>query len=157
MDRRRSLKVLASVPAGFLVGFNSTLKATAILASDLTPSQTLKKLIIMLGPWSTQQKRDAEDFANRFLRAKHMVKPFLPESAVLLQNIANHFSNDNRVLKEINLEEFSTKEQKLLSQLVSQLYNLKEIRYLTSNEQPYGICQSNPISYIKIPASIDNM
>jgi len=157
MDRRQSLKIILSVPVGIIVGYNSKLIAGADKVVNISSAQALKKLIILFGPWSIKQKQEAEDFANRFIKARHLAKPFLGESVMLLQSIAKHFSDKDPALKEINLEEFSAKEQHLLSQLVSQLYGLREVRYLAANQQPYGVCLPDPKSYVNSPSPQDNV
>lgn len=97
---------------------------------------------------------DAENFANRFVKSQYAVQPYLPKSEKLVQRLASRFPDKTIALREINMGELSSKEQELLLTLLKQLYSHNEIRYLASNQPPYGQCQTDPTRYTKHPKQL---
>ncbi len=120
-------------------------------SSSLNPKDSLKKIILLLGPWSTAEKQKADDFAKRFLDVKPYVDMYLPESGKLVQSLANRFTNDTLAINEINLQNLPVEERELLINLTNQLYSLVEVRFDTINEPPWGNCQGNAKWHTRVP------
>lgn len=140
ISRGQFLRILASLPIFSAIGLDSKLFKYTVSAEPQTPEESLKKLIFLFGPWSEKDRKEAEDFAGRFLSAKHAVAPYLPGSNELVQSLAKRFPANSIALNEVNLENLSPKERKLLMELVNQLYNLIEVRFTVSNEPSWGEC-----------------
>ena len=138
--RRRFLKlgskVLISLPIVSVVGCD--LKNTT-----MSPQESLKRLILIVGPWSESEKQIAENFVKRFLKAKHAISPYFPEYKKVIQKLANRFSSDTMALKEINLQELSSTEKELLLTLAKHIYSFVEIRFYVAKEPLWGQCQGN--------------
>jgi hypothetical protein len=141
--RRQFLRVLISLPTGFVIGWDLERYKSIVHAHALNPEESLKKLILLLGPWPVTEKEKAEDFARRFLKAKHAVGPYLPGSSQLVQSLASRFPDGTLAIKEINLRSLPAKEQELLMKLVKQLYSFIEVRFYVSNEPPWGECHGD--------------
>ncbi len=149
--RRKLLKLVISVPLGFVVGCEPAQRGSTVQQTLLDPEQSLEKLILLLGPWSTTDKQQAEDFARRFLGASHAGGLYLPASSELVQSLASRFSNGAMAIREINIQNLPGEEQALLMKLVSQLYSLIEVRLLASNDPPWGACQVDRLRYTRAP------
>jgi hypothetical protein len=67
-DRREFLALLASLPGVVLIGCGTGGEETGVKA--LSPRDSMKKLILALGPWTEDQKAEAERFADRFLAGR---------------------------------------------------------------------------------------
>ncbi len=147
--RRHFLQLLPSVPAGFLIGFASEQEKPLAQTPDLSPEESLKKLIRLLGPWSVSDREKADGFAERFLKASSAVEPYLPGSSELVQSLADRFGDGP--LKEIDLRNLPAKEQALLVQLAQQLYSYVEVRFYTGNKPPWGQCQGDATQYTRAP------
>ena len=149
-DRRKFLKVLISLPLAFTFGYRPGLVESAVQKTSLNPEESVKKLIVLLGPWSPAKRKEAEDFAGRFLKAKHAVTPYLPGLNSLVQRLASRFP-EIRSVDEINLGSLPPDERKILMQLVKQLYSLIEVRFVAANEPPWGECQVDRLRHTRSP------
>lgn len=154
LNRRQFLnlgsKFLISLPVACAIGCVS--KKTPIL----NPKDSLKKLILLLGPWPNSEKQKAEDFVRRFLKAKHAVEPYLPESGQLVQSLASRFSAETMAIGEINLQNLPVEERELLIKLTQQLYTFVEVRFDAINEPPWGHCQGNVKWHTRTPMASIN-
>lgn len=151
LARRHFLKLLMSLPMAFTVGAERS--SSTAHAAPLTPEESLKKLVRVLGPWGETDRERAEKFAKRFVAAKHAVDPYLPRSSRVVQSLASRFPSDAMAVKEIHLQSLPPKEQEILTQLVTQLYSLTEMRFLVSNEPPRGQCLSDSTWHTRAPTS----
>ncbi|MHC4694343.1 MAG: hypothetical protein ACYS67_16510, partial [Planctomycetota bacterium] len=114
---------------------------------ELSPEESLKQLILLLGPWPETEKEKADNFINRFLNAEHVVTAYFPGSGRLVQDLARRFPSGAVAAKQIDLGNLSAKERELLIKLTKQLYSFIEIRFHVSGEPPWGECQPNSTSY----------
>jgi len=147
-SRRKFIKVLTALPVGIVIGCSpETQDYNAQVL--MSPEDSIKKLIIILGPWPAEEKWKAENFANRFLSAPHNTSPYLPQSSELIQNLARRFPSESASLKEIDLSKLLQEEQQLLIQFVQQLYSYLEIRNIISKEPYFGECQVDNLFYTK--------
>ncbi len=153
LNRRQFLRILVSVLVTFAIGCDREQLKTVIDTPLLSPEESLKKLILLLGPWPDKDREKAEDFAGRFLKAGHTVDPYLPESDNLVQSLASRFPADAMSMREINLQGLPEKEKELLMNLVSQLHGFVEVRFYISHEPPWGECQGDRTGYTKAPGS----
>jgi hypothetical protein len=137
-------KILAFIPFVNIIGCipDQSLK--------LSPEDSLRKLIHVIGPWTLEEKPIAEDFSNRFLQANHIVSQYLPASADIIQKLSSRFSNDDFAVKEIDLIELSSKEQDLIKILGMQIYDLIEVRFYVSEIPPWGQCIGDPYWHTKV-------
>ncbi len=149
-DRRKFLKVLISLPLALTFGYRPRLVESAVQKTSLNPEESLKKLIVLFGPWSRAKKKEAEDFAARFLKAKHAVIPYLPGSSGFIQRLASLFP-EIRSVDEINLGSLHPDERRVLMQLVKQLYSMIEVRFVAANEPPWGECQVDRLRHTRAP------
>ncbi len=149
--RRKLLKLVISVPLGFAFGCKPTQAGPAAEQPLLGPEESLEKLILLLGPWSATDRERGEDFARRFIGASHTGGLYLPGSSALVQSLASRFSNDAMAIREINIRNLPGEEQALLMQLVSQIYSLIEVRFLASNDPPWGVCQLDRLRHTRAP------
>ena len=140
ISRGQFLRFLASLPLFSAIGLDSKFFKYAVSAEPRTPEESLKKLIFLFGPWSEKDRKEAEDFADRFLAAKHAVAPYLPGSNEWVQSLANRFPADTVAVNEINLRDLPAKERELLIGLINQLYSFIEVRFIVSKEPPWGEC-----------------
>ncbi len=150
--RRQFLRFLISLPMGFSIGWNLDWHRSAVHARPINPEESLIKLIHLLGPWPVTDKEQADDFARRFLKAKHAVGNYLPGSSELVQSLASRFPANTVAMGELNLRNLPTKEQELLIKLVKQLYDFIEVRFYVAKEPPWGECQLDSTGYTQAPA-----
>jgi len=140
----QSSKLLAFLPIAGAVGcFSNT-------DSKLSPEDSLKRLIYIVGPWTVADKLTAENFAKRFLQTGH-ADPYLPKSVKLIQSLTKELSEETIAVKEIGLDSIPEEEQEILLNLTKQLYSFVEVRFYVSNEPPWGECQGNPKWHTRIP------
>ena len=149
--RRKLLKLVISLPLGLAVGCEPAQRGSTVQQLLLDPEESLEKLILLLGPWSATDREQGEDFARRFLGARHAGGLYLPGSSELVQSLASRFSNGAMAIREINIRNLPGEEQALLMQLVSQLYSLIEVRFLASNDPPWGVCQVDRLRHTRAP------
>lgn len=156
LQRRQFLQAVisqpVSIPLLFILGCDSLHETNTFLASQLNPQNSLKKLILLLGPWPADQREKAENFAARFLKAEHAAGPYLSGSSRLVQSLARKFAEGTMAVKQIDLRKLPAKERALLTDLTRQLYSFVEIRLLICKEPPQGECQSDRIRYTLDPA-----
>jgi hypothetical protein len=147
--RREFLKLVLSLPLALMGGCKREPVGTALKEASPGPEESLRKLLIHLGPWPPSRREDAEDFAERFL--KHASGPYLPGMAGPLQALAGRFREGMRV-EGLSLGELPREEQELLMHLVRRLYSLIEVRFAASGEPPWGECQADRMRYTRPPA-----
>jgi len=145
--RRQLLQFLLLAP----VGLSLSCSKGRYEADALSPEESLKKLILILGPWSGTERDEAEEFAGRFLASKVASGPYLPDSAELVQSLARRFPYSIS-LSEIKLEELPSEEREILLNLAKQIYSFTEIRFLLSGQPPIGECQEDATMHTRKPA-----
>jgi hypothetical protein len=136
-----------SLPILLAIGCTPGRDKGVVLEPELSPEESLKKLILLLGPWPRTEKEKADNFASRFLNAEHAVTAYLPGSNRLVQDLAHRFPSGVMAIKKIDLGKLSAKERELLIKLTKQLYSFIEIRFHVSGEPPWGECQPNRTLY----------
>ena len=151
LKRRQFLRLLISLPMGFVIGWDLERYESLVYAHTLTPEESLKKLILLLAPWPVTDNKKAEDFARRFLKSKHAFGPYLPVASKLVQSLASRFPDGTLAIKEIDLRSLPAKEKELLMKLVKQLYSFIEVRFYVCNEPPWGECQDDTTRYTRAP------
>ncbi len=143
LKRREFIQVLMSLPLGY---------AVACTGEQGTPDQeSLRKLVLALGPWSDEDRVRAEEFAARFLAADHMVGLHLPESSTVIRSLASRFPEDAMSIGELDLAALSVEEREFAFQLTQQIYSLVEVRFLVSNEPRWGECLGGRTRYTQPP------
>jgi hypothetical protein len=140
-----------SLPFGLAVGCDTEQRKSDTRADLLSPEESLRKLVLVLGPWSTSDKKEAEDFAQRFLKANHASGHYLGESSELVQNLASRFPGESMAMNETDLRNLPAKERELLTRLTSQLYSFIEVRFYVSNEPSWGQCQGDNTWHTRTP------
>jgi len=140
----QSSKLLAFIPFAGVIGCISGAD------SKLSPEDSLKRIIYIIGPWSIEDYLIAEDFVKRFLNTGY-ANQYLPKSVGLIQSISKQIIEKSMSVKEINLDKISKEEQKVLINLSKQLYSFVEVRFYTSNEPPWGQCEGNSKWHTRIP------
>ena len=151
--RRELLVLLTSLPVGFVIGCEAEPRRLPAVAPVLSPEDSLRKLILLIGPWSETDKREAEDFARRFLAAKDGGGAYLPGSGELVQGLASRFPGGTMAVGKVDLRGLPAAERELLVNLVKQFYSLVEVRFRVSNEPPFGECQEDWLRHTRAPAS----
>ncbi|MHC4165933.1 MAG: hypothetical protein ACYSWQ_03140 [Planctomycetota bacterium] len=155
LGRREFLRLAVSrpvsVPILFMIGCDSPRQKAAVRAPESSPEESLKKLILTVGPWTAQEKEEADDFARRFLAAEHAVAPYLPESSKVVRSLAGRFPDGIMAAEEIDLRELPGKERRLLVNLTTHLYSFVEIRFMICKQPPQGECQSGGLPYTSAP------
>jgi hypothetical protein len=150
--RRQLLQLLATAPLACALGCDLDRGKQTAKTSASTAEESLKRLIRHLGPWTPAQKRGADDFAVRFVNSELFGGSYLPESAELIQSLANRLPTDVMAAGKINLGELPVKERELLVQLVEQIYSFVEVRFQMSDQLPFGQCLGNRKAYTKPPS-----
>jgi hypothetical protein len=118
--------------------------------SKLSPEDSLKKLIFIIGPWVFADKSVDEGFTDRFLKSDH-INQYLPKSARLIQSLSDRFPDNSWAIDHINLKGLSKGEQELLVGLTKQLYSFVEVRFYVSKEPTWGQCHGDSKWHIKVP------
>jgi hypothetical protein len=144
-SRRDFLKFLSLLPVGFMFGCKGDSDREEI-TERLETKESFKKLILALGPWSSNQKVEAENFAERFVAASGNTDPY---PVGLINKIATRIPDNSIRLKKIDLGNFPKDERKLLIQFVQQLHNFLEIRNIITGEPVFGMCQTDNVFYTK--------
>lgn len=148
-ERRGFLKMMFAVPAALSIGLEPELFLAEVEKSALSPEDALRRLIFLLGPWTENEREEAEDFAGRFL--KHASGPYLPGSGGLVKSLARRLPSGTMALDSINMIDLPPEEKKLLEKLLSQLYTLVEVRFDVSGEPPWGECRTDRLHYTRPP------
>ncbi|MCP4204436.1 MAG: hypothetical protein GY769_21200 [bacterium] len=131
--RRDFLKLMMTLPVGYALG---------CAVETRTPAQeSLGRLVLALGPWSQGERERAQEFAERFLAAEHLVGLYLPESSGVIRSLAQRFPKGAMAVGELELGALPSEERELAVELVQQLYSLIEVRFEISNEPRWGECQ----------------
>ena len=144
--RRQLLKFLLLAPLGLSVSCGKG----GYEAHALSPEESLKKLILVLGPWSATERGEAEDFAGRFLASEVASGPYLPDSAELVQSLARRFP-DTVSVSEIKLGKLPPEEREMLLNLAKQIYSLTETRFMMTGQPPVGECQEDATMHTRRP------
>lgn len=148
ISRRRfvvqSSKLLAFIP------FVSVVGCIPDQDSKLSPEDSLKRLIYIIGPWTIEENLIAEDFATRFLKTDH-AKQYLPTSVELIQSLSKQIIEETKAIKEVDLKNLTKEEQEVLINLSKQIYSFVEVRFYVSSEPSWGECQGNSMWHTRIP------
>lgn len=105
-----------------------------------SPEDSLKKLIMISGPWPVEDQSLAEDFARRFLNAEHLAGQYLPKSASIIQQLAAIFPDDAYSLDDIEIDGLPPEERDVLVSLVSHIYDVNEIQFYLAGTPQWGAC-----------------
>ncbi|MHC4369455.1 MAG: hypothetical protein ACYSW8_17735 [Planctomycetota bacterium] len=155
LGRREFLWLAVSGPVSLPIlssaGCDSPKRTPTVLAPQLGPKESLKKLILMVGPWPADQREQANDFTRRFLANGHTLAPYLPQSSKSIQSLAGRFPNDMMFAEKIDLARLPTDERRLLTNLTAHLYSFVETRYMLCKQPPQGECQSAGLPYTSAP------
>ncbi len=130
--------------------FAGTIGCISDTVSELSPEDSLKKLIYIIGPWTVGDHLIAEDFAKRFLKTNH-ADQYLSKSAKLIQSLSKQISEEAIAVKEIDLDDIPKEDMEILINLSKQLYSFVEVRFYVSNEPSWGQCQGNAMWHTRIP------
>jgi hypothetical protein len=141
-----------SLPLLFIIGCDSEQQKTIVNSHALNPEESLRKLLLLLGPWTPSEKEQGEDFVRRFLASEH-AGTYIPESSGLLKSLSSRFPADSMAVNQINLRKLPATERELLTNLTRQLYSFVEIRFYVSGEPPWGECQPDRTRYTRVPKS----
>ena len=152
LKRRELLAILASLPIGVLISCESEPRVLPAVAPLLSPEESLRKLILLVGPWPETDKREAEDFSRRFLQAKQAAGPYLERSGELIRGLASRFPDGTVAVSGVELRGLPEPERALLVNLVKQVYSLVEVRFRVCDEPPFGECQEDRLRYTRAPA-----
>jgi len=147
LHRRDLLKSLVVIPAGVATGCDSGRKAAPLLSAE----ESLKKLILAIGPWAVGDRETAENFASRFVRSRDTASSLISGSGETMRHLASCFPEGTLALKEINLDAFPADQRGVLLSLVEEVYDLLEVRFYVSGEPPYGECQTDTIRHTRPP------
>jgi hypothetical protein len=153
-DRRQFIKILLSLPVVSGLVWDEELLQAAVKTSPLSSEESLRKLLLLIGPWSTGNLEQAEDFIHRFLRAEQGAGVYLPKAAGLVQSLARRFPDDRKALAEIDLSGLPEQERQLLLKISIQLYSYVEVRFMVAGEPRQGECQDDRLRYTRPPAWI---
>jgi hypothetical protein len=148
-DRREFLKLLSSLPVAIAIGCGSEGEKAAVKGTPLSPDESLKKLIRVLGPWSSQEK--AQDFAVRFVESAHVDAFHLSDSGEAIQALATRFGDDLLAVNKVDLEDLSAAEKDFVLSLAKQIYSLTEVRFVVCKEPQAGECQGDISWHTKVP------
>jgi hypothetical protein len=151
LKRREFLEILMALPLGAAVACSSE---TGRPLSDvpISAQEAMQKLVRILGPWSDAETSQAEDFAQRFVAASHIVGSYFQESRPALESLAARFPDGTMTVDEVNLGELPGDERELVVQLTRDLYSLVEVRFLVSGIPPWGECLGDPTWHTRAPA-----
>ena len=148
ISRRRfvvqSSKLLAFIP------FVSVVGCIPDQDSKLSPEDSLKRLIYIIGPWTIEENLIAEDFVTRFLKTDH-AKQYLPVSVKLIQSLSKQIVEESQAVKEITLDNLTKEEMAALINLSKQIYSFVEVRFYVLSEPSWGECQGNSMWHTRSP------
>ncbi len=146
--RRQLLQFLLFAPVGLSLSCGKGVYETR----TLSPEESLKKLILVLGPWPATERGEGEEFAGRFLASKVASGPYLPDSAELVQSLAGRFPDGTVSATEIRLGKLPPEEREMLLSLAKQIYSLTETRFMMTGQPPVGECQGDATMHTRRPA-----
>ena len=106
----QSSRLLAFIPFSGVIGCISGTD------SKLSPEDSLKRLIYIIGPWKMEDQLVAKDFAQRYLKTIH-ANPYLPKSVNLIQQLSKLITEESTAVKEINLDKLPQEEQEIIIDL----------------------------------------
>ncbi len=150
-SRREFLKLLASLPVVYMVGCDTGTAPPAGKVELLSPEESVRKLIHLLGPW--KDRTEADDFVRRFLAVEESIAPYIPDGGKSLQYLASRFPDAELPAEKIDLHALPEAERNLLLELSKQLYTFIEVRFLVSGEPPWGVCGADdPLRYTRAPS-----
>ncbi len=155
LNRRQVLELLVFLPVGLATGWTIGGRDQISKPTALSPEESLEKLVILLGPWSPDEKNIAEDVAKRFVNSEHAGGSYLSESSEVIQALATRFPDPESHLKRVDLRNLTNQEQELLMNLVRHLYSLIEVRFLSSNEPPAGECLMDALRHTLDPTRLE--
>lgn len=148
-DRRRLLRVLLSLPVGYIASCSNVPNEDA--GDELSAVESLRLLIRLLGPWPDPAGPVGDRIAERFLAAPHLKGKFLPGSSRVVQRVAGRFVGAARPFAEVDLVPLEPGERALLLELATELYSLNEIQCLAANQPPFGECQTDGTWHTQAP------
>ncbi len=151
LKRREFLEILMSLPLGAAIACG-TESGRPLSDVPLASQEALKKLVLVLGPWTDSERGQAESFAQRFVAASHIVGPYFQESHAALETLAARFPDEALAVGEIDLGTLPTQERQLLVQLTRDLYSLVEVRFFVSSIPPWGECLGDRTWHTRAPA-----
>jgi len=150
LDRREFLRVMMALSAGLAVGCGTDERRSSE-ESQLSPDEeSLRKLVLALGPWTESESEKAENFADRFVT--YAGGFYLPDSAGAIRSLAGRLPPGAMALAEIDLGDMSVEEREVLTQLTQMLYSFIEVRFYIAKEPPWGRCLGERTRYIQAPA-----
>ncbi len=151
-NRRKFIGAVASLAAAAPFFRKPDLFAAVTKEPSPTPEESLRRLVLVLGPWKRKERKKAEEFAARFVRSKHNSAQYLSGSKEQLVSLAKHFPDDAIAVEKVELDGLPAKEKELLLGLTGQIYSLVEVRFGLIGEPPQGSCLPDRMVYTKKPA-----
>jgi len=149
--RRTVLRFLLTLPLALFFGCRPKVSTPTGEAPAASPEEALRRLVLLVGPWGEGERKQAEDFASRFLAADNAVSTYLPASAAVVQSLSGRFPAGAMSVNEIDLAVLPTEERELLLQLTRQIYTYVEVRFFVNGEPPWGECQKEHLRYTRAP------
>lgn len=151
LKRREFLEILMALPLGAAVACGSE---SGRPLSDVPQSaqEAMKKLVRALGPWPEAETARAENFAQRFVTAAHVVGSYFDERRTALESVAARLPGGAMAVGEIDLGALPTDERELVRQLTRDLYSLVEVRFYLSSIPPWGECIGDRTWHTRAPA-----
>jgi hypothetical protein len=151
LKRREFLEMLMALPLGAAIACSSE-AGRPLSDVPISAQEAMKKLVRVLGPWSDAEMAQAEDFAQRFVAASHIVGSYFQESRAALESLAARFPDGVMTVAEINLGDLPGEERELVVQLTRDLYSLVDVRFFVSGIPPWGECLGDRTWHTRAPA-----
>lgn len=143
LKRREFVQVLVSLPLGYALG---------CVGERGTPAlDSLGRLVLALGPWSTDDRERAQEFVGRFVAAEHLVGLYLRRFDGVIRSLAGRLPEGVMSIRELELSSLTPDERDFALQLAQQLYSLVEVRFHVSSEPPWGQCLGERTRYVRAP------
>ena len=150
LERREFVRVMMALSAGLAVGCGPEGRRSTGEARLSPDEQSLRMLVLALGPWPDSEKEKAEGFADRFVTYAGSL--YLPDSAATIQSLAARLPAGAMALEEIDIRDLSAEEREVLTQLTQQIYSFIEVRFYVASEPPWGECLGERTRYTRAPA-----